>query len=257
VSDKRMSDNDAARFARRDVLKRIATAAGTVPLAPALLATTGTAVATTAAQAQTPPAAAPQAAAEPGYQSLGPDEAAFVENLVNVMCPADHLTPSGVDCGLALFIDRQLAGGFGQGERLYMQGPWRKGKPQFGYQLPMTPEQFFKAGIAAANAACRQRYSKSFAALPAADADAFLKDLAAGKVTDARVPLAEWFNDLAYPLFAQACYADPIYGGNRDKVFWRMIGYPGLPGVHSRDMVTYRGKPYPGAKNPKSIADFS
>ena len=45
--------------------------------------------------------------------------------------------------------------------------------------------------------------------------------------------------------------------GNRDKVFWRLIGYPGLPGVHSRDMVMYRGKPYPGAKTPKSIADFS
>jgi gluconate 2-dehydrogenase gamma chain len=264
-----MSEKDAARgkdaagFARRDVLKQIASAAGAAPLAPALIAAAGTAAATAAAQAQTPPTAAPlpaatpQTASEPGYQSLGPEEAAFVENLVNVMCPADHLTPNGVDCGLALFIDRQLAGGFGQGERLYMQGPWRKGKPQFGYQLPMTPEQFFKAGIAAANAACRQRYSKSFAALPAADADAFLKDLTAGKVKDDRVPLAEWFNDLAYPLFAQACFADPIYGGNHDKVFWRMIGYPGLPGVHSRDMVMYRGKPYPGAKTPKSIADFS
>jgi gluconate 2-dehydrogenase gamma chain len=121
----------------------------------------------------------------------------------------------------------------------------------------MTPEQFFKAGVVAANVACRQRHNKSFAALPAADADAFLKDIAANKVKDARVPLAEWFNDLVYPLFTQACFADPIYGGNRDKVFWRVVGYPGLPGVHSRDMVMYRGKPYPGAKTPKSIADFS
>jgi gluconate 2-dehydrogenase gamma chain len=256
-----MSDKDAG-FARRDVLKQIATAAGAAPLAPALIATTATAAVATAAQAQTPPAATaptatPQTASEPGYQSLGPEEAAFVENLVNVMCPADHLTPNGVDCGLALFIDRQLAGGFGQGERLYMQGPWRKGKPQFGYQLPMTPEQFFKAGVAAANAASRQRFNKSFAALPAADADTFLKDIAANKVNDARVPLAQWFNGLVYPLFTQACFADPIYGGNRDKVFWKVIGYPGLPGVHSRDMVMYRGKPYPGAKTPKSIADFS
>ncbi|HEY1542640.1 MAG TPA: gluconate 2-dehydrogenase subunit 3 family protein [Xanthobacteraceae bacterium] len=261
-----MSEKDPTGIARREVLKQIATAAGTAPLAPALIATVGTAAAattTTTVQAQTAPASAPQAAAAlpaaslPGYQSLGPEEAAFVETLVNVMCPADHLTPNGVDCGLALFIDRQLAGGFGQGERLYMQGPWRQGKPQFGYQLPMTPEQFFKAGIAAANAASRQRYAKAFASLPAADADAFLRDIASGKVKDARVPLAEWFNALVYPLFAQACYADPIYGGNRDKVFWQMIGYPGLPGVHSRDMVMYRGKPYPGAKTPKSIADFS
>jgi hypothetical protein len=54
-------------------------------------------------------------APEAGYQSLGPDEVGFVEALVNVMCPADHLTPNGVDCGLAIYIDRQLAGGFGKG----------------------------------------------------------------------------------------------------------------------------------------------
>lgn len=237
--------------ARRDVLKRIAAVAGTAPLAPALIATATPA----AAQPAAPAPAAP--ALESGYQSLGPDEAAFVEALVNVMCPADHLTPSGVDCGLAVFIDRQLAGGFGKGERLYMQGPWRKGKPQLGYQLPLTPEEFFKAGISAANAACKARFAKPFFALAPGDADAFLKEIAAGKVTDPRVPLGQWFSGLVYPLFAQACFADPIYGGNRDKVFWRMVGYPGLPATHRNDMVDFRGKPYPGAKDPKSIADFS
>jgi gluconate 2-dehydrogenase gamma chain len=239
--------------ARRDVLKRIAAVAGAAPLAPALIATSATNEA--AAQPAVPSQSATQHGS--GYQSLGPDEAAFVEALVNVMCPADHLTPSGVDCGLAIFIDRQLAGGFGQGERLYMQGPWRKGKPQLGYQLPLTPEQFFKAGIAAANAACKARHGKPFFALAPGDADAFLKDIAAGKVTDPRVPLGLWFNGLVYPLFTQACFADPIYGGNGDKVFWRMIGYPGLPATHRGDMVQYRGKPFPGAKDPKSIADFS
>jgi gluconate 2-dehydrogenase gamma chain len=90
--------------------------------------------------------------------------------MVNVMCPADHLTPSGVDCGLATFIDRQLAGGFGKGERLYMRGPWRQGKPEFGYQLPLSPEQFFKAGVAAADAAAAKNFGKNFAELSPSDA---------------------------------------------------------------------------------------
>ncbi len=252
-----MADGEAAKFARRDVLKQIATVAGTARLSPALAATAGASAVATAAQAEAPAAAAPAAAVPAGYQSLSLDEAAFVEALVNVMCPADHLTPSGVDCGLATYMDRQLAGGFGQGERLYMHGPWKKGKPQFGYQLPLAPEQFFKIGLAAANAACRKRFNKNFDALAPADADAFLTQLASGKVTDPRVPLGAWFNELVYPLFVQACYADPIYGGNHDKVFWRMIGYPGLPATHQRDMVAFRGKPYPGAQDPKSIADFS
>jgi gluconate 2-dehydrogenase gamma chain len=254
-----MSNKTPVGFDRRDVLKQMVTVAGAAPLSSSALGATAAAAVTVAVQADPASAQvpAPNAAAPAGYQSLGPDEAGFVEAFVNAMCPADHLTPNGVDCGLATFIDRQLAGGYGQGENLYMHGPWKKGKPQFGYQLPLTPAQFFKAGIAAANAACQTRFGRDFDALAPADADQFLRDLAAGKVGDPRVPLAEWFNELAYPLFMQACFADPIYGGNNGKVFWRMIGYPGLPGTHTRDMVEFRGKPFPGAKDPKSIADFS
>jgi gluconate 2-dehydrogenase gamma chain len=251
-----MSKKDAVGFDRRDVLKQIVTAAASAPLTPGALGATAAAAAVTM-QAASAQASAPGAAPPAGYQCLGPDEAGFVEAFVNVMCPADNLTPDGVDCGLATFIDRQLAGGYGQGENLYMHGPWKKGKPQLGYQLPLTPAQFFKAGIAAANAACQTRFGKDFDALTPADADQFLRDLSAGKVADPRVPLAEWFNELAYPLFVQACFADPIYGGNNGKVFWRMIGYPGLPATHTRDMVEFRGKPFPGAQDPKSIADFS
>jgi gluconate 2-dehydrogenase gamma chain len=192
-----------------------------------------------------------------GYLSFGPDEAGFVELMVNVMCPADALTPGGVDCGLAVYIDRQMAGGFGKGARLYMRGPWREGKPELGYQLPLTPEQFFKAGLAAADAACRKRNGKAFSELDVSGADRFLHEIADGKVTGDRVQLASWFNELVYPLFEQACFADPIYGGNVGKVFWKAIGYPGLPAVHAQDMIDFRGKPFPGAADPKSIADFA
>ena len=215
----------------------VAAATGAASLAPGVLI--GTA-ATTAALAETSepapsqsmdasasPIAAKLPPPVPGYLSFGPDEAGFAEVMVNVMCPADALTPGGVDCGLAAYIDRQLAGGFGKGARLYMRGPWREGKPELGYQLPLTPEQFFKAGLAAADAACRKRKGKAFSELDESGADRFLHEIADGKVTDERVQLASWFNELVYPLFEQACFADPIYGGNVGKVFWKAIGYPG------------------------------
>jgi gluconate 2-dehydrogenase gamma chain len=204
-------------------------------------------------------AAAPASAqrATAGYTLLGPEEASFVETLVNVMCPADALTPNGTDCGLAIYIDRQLAGDFGKGGRLYSQGPWITGVPQQGYQLPMKPAEFFKAGIAGARRAVQARYGMPFERLSPVDADGFLMDVAAGKVGDIRPSLADWFSQLVYPLFQQACFADPIYGGNRDKVFWKLIGYPGLPAFHAQDMVRYRGKPFPGAQQPRSIQDFS
>lgn len=162
-----------------------------------------------------------------------------------------------MDCGLATYIDRQLAGEFGKGVKRYLRGPWQAGKPEHGFQLPMTPEQYFKAGVEIANMACVARNGKPFDQLKPADADAFLTALAAGSITDPRLPLGAWFNDLIYPLFNQACFADPIYGGNAGKVFWKMIGYPGLPATNTVNVVQYRGKPYPGAQDPKSIADFS
>jgi gluconate 2-dehydrogenase gamma chain len=193
----------------------------------------------------------------PGYLSFGPDEAGFVETMINVMCPADALTPNGVDCGLVVYIDRQLAGGFGKGAGLYMRGPWLEGKPELGYQLPLTPEQFFKAGLAAADAACQKQYSKSFSEMDESSADKFLQELSGGKVMDERVPLNSWFNKLVYPLFVEACFADPIYGGNVGKAFWKAIGYPGLPALHAQDMIDFRGKPFPARAEPKSIADFA
>ena len=248
----------------------VAATSSAASLAPRLLlgaSTTAVVVEAQPAAAQpanapaTGPAADPAGAELPepmrGYVCLGPNEASFVEAMVNVMCPTDALTPNGVDCGLAIFMDRQLAGGFGKGERLYMRGPWQEGRPQQGYQLPLTPEQFFKVGLAAADAASQQRYGKRFDEFTESEADGFLHDLAAGKVTDERVPLSSWFNELVYPLFVQACFADPIYGGNAGKVFWKMIGYPGLPATHAQDMLDFRGQPYPNAADPKSIADFS
>ncbi|MES2185691.1 MAG: gluconate 2-dehydrogenase subunit 3 family protein [Pseudomonadota bacterium] len=251
------NDNDPSVPPRRGFLRHVAAVTGSIPFAPTLVGGTA-AGAALGASAQTAPAAAPAADPVVGYISFSQDEAAFVETLVTIMCPADALTPNGVDCGLAIYIDRQLAGEYGKGARRYQHGPWAEGKPQHGYQLPMTPEQYFKAGVAAANGACAARFGgKPFDQVSPAEADAFLNDLAAGKVSDPRLPLTSWFNDLVYPLFNQACFADPVYGGNYNKVFWKLIGYPGLPATHTIDMVQYRGKPFPGAQDPKSIADFS
>ena len=93
--------------------------------------------------------------------------------------------------------------------------------------------------------------------IAAADREQFLQDLSTGKVKEGPLDLAAWFNGLAYPLFVQGAFADPIYGGNRDKAAWKMIGYPGLPAVYNQDVVRYRGKPHPRSANPQSIQDLS
>jgi len=236
--------------ARRSFLKQVAggaVAGGATLVAPLQ----GRAEANETAMAST------AAEVAPGYICLGPREAAFVEALVNTMCPADPFTPAGVECGLAVYIDRQLAGDYGRGARRYMNGPWQQGKPEMGYQLPMTPQRFFFAGIEVVDAACQHQHGKTFDALTPQEAEAVLQAVSTGTLPHGDFPLLAWFDEVVYPLFVQACFADPIYGGNAGKVFWKLIGYPGLPATHAIDVIQYRGKPFPGANDPKSIADFS
>src|SRR5437763_13564477 len=101
------------------------------------------------------------APAAAGYSFLNLEEAGFVEALVDHMVPADELTPKGTDIGLNIYIDRALAGAWGKGDRLYNQGPWKPGVPSQGYQLPLTPAQLYRAGIAATNVQCRKAYGKT------------------------------------------------------------------------------------------------
>src|SRR5262245_19108515 len=112
----------------------VAAATGAASLAPGVLIGTAATTAALAEASEPAPSQSVDTSAStiaaklpspvPGYLSFGPDEAGFVEVMVNVMCPADALTPGGVDCGLAAYIDRQLAGGFGKAARPRRPCPW-------------------------------------------------------------------------------------------------------------------------------------
>ena len=104
--------------------------------------------------------------------TLTATEHAFFVAAADTIIPADELSPSGSECGVATFIDRQLAGAYGTGARLYRDGPFPKGKPELGYQLALTPREFFRAGIAAANNWTRKTYGKELDRLPARNARA-------------------------------------------------------------------------------------
>jgi gluconate 2-dehydrogenase gamma chain len=212
------------------------------------------------AQAQTPasgPAAtdaAGSAAVSNTYLTLTATEAAFLSAVYDTFIPADHLSPSGTACGLVAYIDRQLAGAWGAGARLYRSGPFLQGKREHGYQLPLTPREYFAAGIKAANAWTRKTYGRDFDRLTPAERDAGLKAMEAGKAEFADFSAKPFFEAL-YQSAMEGFFADPIYGGNRDKASWRMIGYPGLPAAYAHQALDFRGRKVDIA--PKSIADFS
>ena len=213
-----------------------------------------------APQAAAPPAGAAAAAgpaptdAAHAYSFLSPPDAAFIEAAVDRLIPADGLTPSGTDCGVATFIDRQLGGAWGSGDRLYMQGPWQKGTATQGYQLPLTPAQFVVAGIAATNAHCKATYQKEFDRLTRDQQMTVLQGLEKGTVSLGTLSSQQFF-DLLLNLAMQGFFADPLYGGNRDKVAWKMIGFPGVIAIYSEHIKTYRNRKYD--VEPTSIVDLS
>ena len=204
------------------------------------------------------PAPAQQGAPVPAsaaYAYLNLQEQAFVEALVDHMVPADALSPKGTDLGINIYIDRALAGGWGKGERLYMQGPWRQGVPSQGYQLPLTPAQLYREGIAAANAYCVKTYGKSFDKITESQREEFLLGLQAGKVTFENGPPARVFFTTMYQTVMEGMFSDPIYGGNRNKAGWKIIGFPGVIAVHYQNVEKFRDKKY--SADPLSIADMS
>ena len=238
----------ATRHDRRAFLRGLGTVGATGVAAMAPIGAAAQASPQTQAPETTP------AAAPPGYTFLSLPEAAFVEAAVNQLIPADALTPNGTDCGVAVFIDRQLAGAWGSGDRLYMQGPWAKGTPTQGYQFPMTPAEFFRMGIDASNAYCRKAYQKEFDRLSSEQQVQVLREMEQGTLAIERVPARDFFNVLLNAAM-EGFFADPIYGGNRDKVSWKMIGFPGVIAVYSEHIKTYRNRRYGGV--PTSIADLT
>jgi gluconate 2-dehydrogenase gamma chain len=204
------------------------------------------------AEAQGAPVAAPPEA-EP-LLTLTETEHAFVVAAADTLIPADDVSPSGSQCGVATFIDRQLAGAYGSGARLYRDGPFERAKPEFGYQLPLNPREFFRAGIAAANEWSGKNYGKDFDRLAPADREAALKAMEVGKAEFSGFSSRAFFNALL-EISMEGFFADPIYGGNRAMAGWKMVGYPGLPATYREDIKKYFGKKYD--KPPQSIADFS
>jgi len=193
--------------------------------------------------------AAPPASAAPGPASspytpvyFHAEEWAFIQAAVARLIPSDDTGPGAIEAGVPEFIDRQMEGVFGHAAIWYMQGPFVPSSPLFGYQGKMPPRDVYRSGIAATDAWCKQQKGgKRFAELDAATQDEVLKGLDGGTIQFAEVGAKDFFTFLLQNT-KEGYFSDPIHGGNKNAVAWKMIGFPGAradfldwvqkPGVH-------------------------
>jgi len=175
----------------------------------------------------------PNAGSSPSRIKLGSwefftgEEGRAMEAIADCVIPPDPETPGAREAGCAVFIDRQLAGPYGRQDGLYIRPPFLTGTKSQGSQSEAGPAQKYREALGSFDRACKSKYSgKAFADLSAAEQDTVLKGLESGDLkldgADGKAFFEQVIKDIQMGFFA-----DPIYGGNRDMVAWKMIGYPG------------------------------
>ena len=132
-----------------------------------------------------------------------------------------------------------------------MQGPFHPDvAPELGYQLNQNPREVYRHGIAACDAWCAKTHGKPYTELDKALQEQILKDLQAGKIEFDAVPARTFFSFLLANA-KEGFFADPMYGGNKNMVGWKMLGFPGARG----DFIDWVGQP--NAKYPYGPVSIS
>jgi gluconate 2-dehydrogenase gamma chain len=203
-----------------------------------------------AAAAPVPPAPVSSTPERPVYLFFNVAESQFIEAACERLIPADEAGAGALAAGVPSYLDKQLGGAWGAGERLYRSGPWIPGSPSQGYQLPFTPAELFRTALRAINTDLAGR-GPAFGELSADAQDDYLKSLEKADHDLDGVPSAVFF-DMLLKMSIEGFFSDPVYGGNRDMVAWRMIGFPGAYADYY-EAIDRHGVKFERA--PKSIAE--
>ena len=179
-------------------------------------------------------------------------EAAFIEAVVARLIPADKIGPGALELNVAYYIDSQLRSSYGNGERMYLEGPFEMGTKTQGYQLPLRPSEMYRIAIADINNYCSNNFQgKSFAELDAKTQERVLTGLEKGEIALATV-LGEIFFGLLLQNTIEGYFSDPVHGGNRNMGSWKMLGFPGARADFRADV----GKSEPVIYSPVSLAQL-
>jgi hypothetical protein len=180
-------------------------------------------------------------------KTLSSDEASLLESCVETIIPTDDNGPGAKEAGVLYFIDKQLSGDYGNNSRWYMKGPFVSAGhtgpltvdgityPQgsesvpFGgpaYQYDMLMQEFWKTGLKNLQDYAVSSYGGKYETLSADKKVQVLFDLFNAKPENFQIKPLDFFNELIF-LSWSGFLMDPVYGGNRGMVGWKLTGFVG------------------------------
>ena len=202
-----------------------------------------------------------------GFTYLVPFQAAIVKAAAARIIPTDENGPGATEAGVVYFIDRQLTKqqmGFRGKE--YQLGPYLAGAPQQGDQSALSVAERFRVGIFGLEGYAQETFGTGFVACTPEQQDQLLTDLSEGRpegfggIALQAAPLtsapssgvqistdvgavvsvgATAFFNLLLQWTMAGFFSDPVQGGNKDMVGWRLIGFPGAHISWSEEIENY------------------
>jgi gluconate 2-dehydrogenase alpha chain len=140
----------------------------------------------------------------PTLIALNPYEARIAAAIFERLFPADDGGPGAAQIGVLTYLDRALAG------------------------FERDKLETYRVGLATLDQIARQRTGMPFADCGVEQQEALITDLEHGALPDFRVPDQLGFMGMLRAHLQEGLFADPAYGGNRDKQGWRFLGHTGV-----------------------------
>ena len=200
-----------------------------------------------------------------GFLTLNPDERTLVEALAEAIIPSDSNGPGAKEAGAVYFIDNLLAGNYGKGGNMFLQGPFVT--PQSGdltvmgavypstiktaiaysggtitprlqagtaYQYAFNPREFWRRGLTFLQNYCTAAKGGKFETLSSAIQTTVLQEMFDNSSSNTALQsafqgpnAAEFFNEI-HDMITAGYWTDPLYGGNVGKVGWKLLASNGV-----------------------------
>lgn len=147
----------------------------------------------------------------PALTFLSHAQFVVIEALAARIIPGTPEDPGAREAGAAVYVDRALSGKYADLQTLY------------------------RIGLAALDEHCRQQRGRGFEELDSDIQDAVLEEIselqAVAPMVASDRPRAggelDYFFNVVREHVIQGTFCDPIYGGNRDGIGWKLVGFPG------------------------------